>query len=219
MSRETVQVPKLDKFYQQFLQDEESARFVDLTTRHYTPGTLERLAVSGSRLSRRAAVLALSFVGDFRSNEVLGHLLHDRDRAVRMLADHGLRQVWFRAGTEEERAMLRRIQRLNNCHKHALAIELAEALTARNRQLAEAWNQRAIASYCLSDYDRAIDFCQEAIFQNRYHFLAVVGMGNAFMQLDNVSSALESFRLALDINPDLENIRGQVTHLEKILGE
>jgi hypothetical protein len=37
------------------------------------------------------------------------------------------------------------------------------------------------------------------------------------LQQDSVSAALDAFRLALKINPDLESVRGQILHLEKIL--
>jgi tetratricopeptide (TPR) repeat protein len=161
----------------------------------------------------------MGFIADMRSNEAMGRALRDSDRAVRMLADHGIRQIWFRSGTQAEQTSLRRIARLNGRNLHHRAIDEAGILVEQNRYLAEGWHQRAIASFALSEYDQAIDYCQEAIFLNRFHFLSVVGMGNSFLQLDNVPSALESFRLALDINPDLENIRGQVHHLEKILGD
>ncbi len=214
-----VRTPMLDRFYQQFLRDENSAKYISSISQVYCVGTLERLAAHGQRITRRAAVLAIGFVSDMTSNESLGRALRDEDRAVRMLADHGLRQIWFRSGTAAEQASLRKISRLNNRHHYNRALVDAESMTSENPYLAEAWNQRAIASYALSKYDRAIDFCQEVIFLNRHHFLSVVGMGNAFLQLDNVSAALESFRLALNINPDLENVRGQVLHLEKIIGE
>ncbi|MEZ6095115.1 MAG: tetratricopeptide repeat protein [Pirellulaceae bacterium] len=219
MSMEFVRTPILDRFYQQFLRDENSARFICSTTQVYCIGTLHRLALYGQRLTRRAASLAIGFLGDMTSNETMGRCLRDGDRAVRMLADHGLRQIWSRSGGPMEQSTLRRITRLNQRSQFHVALDLAEQLCEDNRYLAEAWNQRAIASFGLSEYDRAIDYAQETVFLNRYHFLTVVGMGNAFLQLDNVQAALESFRLALDINPDLDNVRGQVQHLEKIQGE
>jgi tetratricopeptide (TPR) repeat protein len=52
---------------------------------------------------------------------------------------------------------------------------------------------------------------------NRYHFLAAIGLANCHLQMDDVSAALEAFRLSLRINPDLESVRGQILHLEKIV--
>ena len=211
--------PMLDRFYQLFLRDENSVRFVNSVAQHYCIGTLEKLAIQADRLTRRGAVLALGFLSDMRSNEVLGRGLNDRDRAVRMLADHGLRQIWFRAGSDGEQAELRRLARLNVRNLPAQVIDAGEQLLLQNPQLPEAWNQIAIAHYGMGDYEAAIECCQECLFLNRFHFLSAVGMGNAHLQMDNFSAALECFRLALDINPDLENIRTQIQQLEKTWGE
>jgi hypothetical protein len=46
-----------------------------------------------------------------------------------------------------------------------------------------------------------------------------MGMAHCFLKLDYASQALSGFRLALQINPDLEGVRSQVTHLERLLKE
>lgn len=219
MSREFVRPPLLDKFYQEFLSNEQSADFVDCVSRHYCIDTLMELAQRGARSTRRAAVLALGFLGDYGALESLGRSLHDRDRAVRMLADHGLRQVWFRQGTPGEQLICRRAAILNGKGLFDQAIDWTTRAIAENDLLAEAWNQRALAYYSLSEYEQAISNCQEALYLNRYHFLAAIGLANSYLQLDSVTSALEAFRLALTIHPDLESVRGQILQLEKILDD
>ena len=209
--------PLMDRFYQQFLIDENSASFIQSITRHYTLGTIERLAVYGKRVTRRGAALAIGFLGDFRFNETMGRALHDRDRAVRMLADHGIRQLWMRDGTPEQQSSLRRVVQLNDRHRLAEAIDLADQLIEFNPNFAEAWNQRAIARYGIGEYAEAIEDCQETLFLNRFHFSAVLGVANCYLQLDEATFALEFFRSALEINPDLENVRGQISHLERSL--
>ncbi|MEM1305803.1 MAG: HEAT repeat domain-containing protein, partial [Planctomycetota bacterium] len=80
MDQQTPTSPIVVDFYQRYLDDQDSAAFVKRVARVYTCATLERLAVSGDRLGRRAAVLALGFMGDYTSNAVLGRALIDRDR-------------------------------------------------------------------------------------------------------------------------------------------
>ena len=63
--------PMLDLFYQQYLTDESSADFIQAVSRNYGLGTLERLAQTGGRLTRRASILAIGFIGDFSANEVM----------------------------------------------------------------------------------------------------------------------------------------------------
>ena len=42
-------------------------------------------------------------------------------------------------------------------------------------------------------------------------------MGRAYLELEDAFRALDSFRIALKINPDLENLRGQVRKLTQIV--
>ena len=217
MSEEFNRFPLLDKFYQQFLNDENSASFIQSVASNYGLGTLERLARYGNRVSRRAAVLALGFLADFRFNETMGRALHDSDRAVRLLADHGIRELWMRDGDGQQRQMLRRIMRLNSRHRLADALDLSDELIKLNPNIAETWNQRAISKYGLELYDEAISDCHEAMYLNRFHFTAALGIANCFLQMDDVYVALEFFRTALSINPDLESVRGQISQLERTL--
>lgn len=217
MSDEINRYPMLDRYYQQFLNDENSASFIQAVSRTYGLGTLERLARYGGRVSRRASILALGFLGDYQCNETLGRALHDSDRAVRLLADHGIRELWMRDGTDQQRHLLRRVVRLNTRHRLADALDLSDELIALNPIIAESWNQRAITKYGLEMYDEAIQDCQEALYLNRFHFTAALGVANCYLQMDDAYVALEFFRSALSINPDLEAVRGQISHLERTL--
>ncbi len=42
-------------------------------------------------------------------------------------------------------------------------------------------------------------------------------MGRAYLELGNPVSALESFRRALRLNPDLEGVRAQANRLAKLV--
>lgn len=217
MHDEPVPVPLIEKHYGRFLKSERSAEFIRDVSRHYTIASLEKLARCGGRITRRGAVLAIGFLGDITSNPVLGRRLVDRDRAVRMLADHGIRQLWMRVGNPHTEATLRRILRFNQRQQFADSIDLATELIAHYPATAEAWNQRAVAWYSLEDIENAIDDCRKALSLNPWHFLAALGSANCHLELGNIVEAIHDFRLALDINPDLEMVRTQVRQLQKIL--
>ena len=84
---------------------------------------------------------------------------------------------------------------------------------------AEAWNQRAVAQFACGHFAESIRDCHQALEINPYHFVAVAGMGHAYLQLQNPVSALECFRRALRLNPDLEGVRIQVARLTKLTEE
>lgn len=219
MSADPTRTPKLEAFYQQFLVDENSATFIESVASNYMVGTLERLARYGQRISRRAAVMAIGYLGDFSSNEIMGAALVDSDRGVRLLADHGIRDIWQRQGSVADQNGVRELHRLVGQSKMAEAIDSASELIRGNPDLGEAWNQRAVA-YCHEGfYEAAIEDCRETLNCNRFHFPAAMGIGHCCLLLNESSAALDGFRLALQINPDLDGVRRQIAHLERILKE
>ena len=134
-----------------------------------------------------------------------------------MLADHGIRELWQRQGTAGQQESLRRIFRLVDQSRREYAITAATQLIEVNPEFSEAYSQRAIAFCALGDYEAALVDCREALQFNRYHFPAAIGLAHCCMQIDEASGALAGYRLALNINPDLDSVRRQVSRLERML--
>jgi tetratricopeptide (TPR) repeat protein len=217
VSEKSQRISDLEMIYHAFLADQDVTAFVKKVSRRYSAGTLERVAQGAARLPRRAAVMALGFLGDYDCNAVLGRALADEDRGVRLLAETSLRSVWCRYATENDRQHLGAVIRLNTGQHFAEAIRWATELITRVPAFAEAWNQRAIAYFSTGRYVESIRDCRQTVELNPYHFGAVAGMGQCYLQLGNQLWALESFRRALAINPNLEGIRGNITSLERRL--
>lgn len=209
--------PKLNRYYQQYLNDEDAAAFIKAVSQHYTVGTLSRLCEHETRVTRRAAAMAIGFLADYRENAVLGRALHDEDRGVRLIAENGIRELWQRDGSEAQRQQLRIIIRRNTAGHFTQAIEIADALIDEAPWFAEAWNQRAIAYFNLNRFADSVGDCHQALELNAYHFAAAVGMGNCYLELNDAFAALENFRRALRVNPSLEGVRAQVEYLQRAL--
>jgi tetratricopeptide (TPR) repeat protein len=216
VSKEPLQ-PLLLVLYQQYLERQDATKFVRLTAERYSSGTLQRLARHANREVRRAAVLALGFLGDYDCNHTLGCALLDDDRTVRTLADNSIREVWGRAGAEAERRELRTIVRLNAAQMYKDALGRATWLIERAPWFAEAWQQRAVAHASLGRMVESIRDSHQALEINPYHFVAATSMGQAYLQLGNPVSALECFRRALRLNPGLEGVRAQVERLTRLV--
>jgi tetratricopeptide (TPR) repeat protein len=214
-----VRSPSLLILYQQYLSHQDSSCFVRETSSLYSNGTLQRLARHACREVRRAAVLALGFLGDYESNHTLGCALLDEDRTVRTLAENGIRTVWARAGNESDRQELGAIVRLNAAQMHRDAIVRATKLIERAPWFAEAWHQRAIAHSALGQLSDSIRDCHQTLEINPYHFVAATSMGQTYLQLENPASSLECFRRALRLNPGLEGVRAQVVRLARVVGD
>ena len=214
---EDLRQPRLLTFYQDYLDRPDCSAFSSRVGDHYTAGTLQRLTTHPRREVRRAAVLALGCLGDYECNPTLGAALLDEDRTVRILAENSIRQVWTRAADDKDRIQLDTLIRLNAARQFEKVVRMASDLIKRVPAFAEAWNQRAYAHHALGRYDESVRDCHEALEINPYHFIAAVGMGRAYLELGNPVSALESFRRALRLNPDLEGVRVQADRLAKLV--
>ncbi len=209
--------PRILTFYRDYLDRPDCRAFGSRVSDLYNAGTLQRLAVHPRREIRRAAVLALGCLGDYDTNATLGAALLDKDRTVRILAENGIRQVWVRAASGKDRTVLETIIRLNAARQFEKVLRMAGDLIARLPSYAEAWSQRAYAHHALGQYDQSLRDCAEALEINPYHFIAAVGMGRAYLELGNVLGALESFRRALRLHPDLEAVRVQADRLARLV--
>lgn len=211
--------PILAELYEQFLADRDQAAFVHRVAERYHTATLERLVLHNTRWVRRGAVLALGAIGDFSSNTILGHALIDPDRGVRILAETAIRAVWCRDGSWNQQQDLARVIGLNAAEKHDAARSAATRLIEENGQLAESWNQRAIANFAIERYLESIADCRRTMELNPFHFGASAGLGQCHMQLGDHQAALDTFRHTLKINPSMEGVRANVVYLQKLLGK
>jgi tetratricopeptide (TPR) repeat protein len=207
----------LQQLYRQYLVEQDVDEFTARIQARYTAATLERLLETAPNMARRAAALALGMVADYDSNQALGEALRDGDPGVRHLSESAIRNVWLRDGEPPQRQQLRTIARLNASGRHRKALLQATELIGSNENIAEAWNQRAIAHFGLTRYTESIHDCRRALTLNSYHFAAQTGIGQCFLRLGNDLWALESFRRALAIYPDLDDVRDHVAALERKL--
>ncbi len=216
---ETATQPELIRIYYRYLDNESTADFVATVAHRYSLATLERLAVYSQRVGRRAAVMALGFLADYPVNRTLGPALRDEDRGVRMLAESGVRQLWTRVGTCEQRRQLQQILQLNREERFGKSVRVATLFINKSHWIAEAWHQRGVAKLQRQWYEDAVGDFREAITRNAFHFPAAVGMGQCYLALDKPFSALQCFQDALRIYPDLEQVRAQVNYLRRVLEE
>jgi tetratricopeptide (TPR) repeat protein len=215
----STKVSRLLKAYQDYLESSDTASFVASIARNYTVPTLITILNRCDVLHRRAASLALGFLGDITCQDSLGVALSSSDRRLRLVADDSLRAIWARDASDGQRSTLDKIIRLNECDLFEEAVALCDQLIDDAPRYLEAYNQRALALFHLRDFDRSIDDCRRVLKISRYHYGAWIGMGHCLLENGDVWGALDSFRMALSIYPDLEPVRLQIRNLERSLQE
>jgi tetratricopeptide (TPR) repeat protein len=209
--------PALDRIYESYLKHERTARFIGDVSNHYTTATIARLLQTGDRMTRRAAALALGFLGSEEVNHALGMALHDEDRGVRFLAENALREAWLRVGTEDQRRRLRVVIRYCQSGRYHEAIDEATKLCEEAPKNAEVWNQRAIAWYQLKEYKKSAHDCMQALERNPYHFGAAVGLAHCCLELNDGFAAIDHLRRAVSLNPNMDGVQAQLEFLERSL--
>lgn len=217
MNENQLRQPVLNQLFQRYLSDENTARFIVDVAQRYTIGSLERLAECGDRICRRASTMALGFMANYSSNQVLGRRMGDDDRGVRLLAENGIRELWFRDGSDEQRKLLETIARMNRSEQFQQSAIAATNLIEDAPWFAEAWNQRAIAYFHLGQFVDSANDCQQTLELNAYHYAAAVGMAMSYMEMEDFRAALDCFKRALKLNPDLEDVRTRIMLLKQSL--
>jgi len=203
--------------YERYLVDQDVDLYLRRVSSRYTVGGLERVATSADRVARRGAVLALGRLAEYRSNAALGRALVDSDRGVRVLAENGIRRLWRQIGTSSQKQYLIAIGLHLEVKHYDRAAQLSTAMVEDAPWIAQAWYYRGKAFFHLEQLEAATRDCHQALEINAYHFMAASVMGQAYLLLGDPVSALDSFRRALRLNPNMEEVRAQVIHLQRSL--
>ncbi len=169
--------------------------------------------------TRRHATAWLGEVGVIADAPVLIGALSDQDEVVRALAEHSVWQVWSRSGDTEADGLLQiGIEQMNRGDGPG-AVETFTKVIQRKPDFAEAWNKRATVYFLMGEHEKSLRDCDEVMKRNPVHFGALAGYGQLYLQLDQPERALEYFRRALRVNPNLGAVRQVIPQLEQLLTE
>ncbi|HSL49781.1 MAG TPA: tetratricopeptide repeat protein [Candidatus Deferrimicrobiaceae bacterium] len=169
--------------------------------------------------TRRHATAWLGEVGVIADAPVLIGALSDQDEVIRALAEHSVWQVWSRSGDTEADSLLQiGIEQMNRGDGPA-AVETFTKVIQRKPDFAEAWNKRATVYFFMGEHEKSLRDCDEVMKRNPVHFGALAGYGQLYLQLDQPERALEYFRRALRVNPNLGAVRQIIPQLEQLLTE
>lgn len=175
---------------------------------------------SAEAATRAQAIVWLANLGTMADAPLLEARLRDESPFVRAFAEQGLWLLWGRSGRPEiDRVMARGVQAMQDGHREAEAIALFTEVIESNPAFAEGWNKRATAYFLVGEYDKSIADCDEVLKRNPHHFGALSGLGEIYLRLAKPEQALQWFRRALEVNPNLLGVEMRIKQLEEQLGE
>ena len=180
------------------------------------PSRAQALAARGKSgpQERRRGASALEAVGRMDDAPALIAALRDSDERVRAIAEGALWAVWSRSGDARIDDLLKRgISQMRDEH-FGEAIATFTRVIQLKPDFAEGWNKRATVYYLAGEYRRSLADCDEVIKRNPQHFGALSGYGQIYLQLGQPGKALEYFRRALEVNPNLDQLQSVIEALE-----
>jgi tetratricopeptide (TPR) repeat protein len=145
--------------------------------------------------------------------------LADRHPYVREAAVQAVWLAWSRSGDAETDRMLNRGSDEMSAGRHAQAIRIFSDVIRRRPEFAEGWNKRATAYYLAGELDKSLADCNEVIKRNPQHFGALSGYGQIYLKREEYDKAIDYFRRALAVNPNLSDLEEIIPRLEETLRE
>ena len=167
--------------------------------------------------ARLAGVDRLAAIGLMVDADRVIERLGDSDPRIRNSAAAAVWQIWGRSGDPAiDKLFARGLKQMQSA---ALGDALAtfNEVVRRKPSFAEGWNKRATIYFLLGENEKSLKDCEEVFRRNPKHFGALAGAGQIHLQLGNMRSALEFFRRAVKVNPDLEGPAQMIPLLERHL--
>lgn len=177
---------------------------------------LAALAATDSS-ARLHGVERLAEIGVMADADRLLDRLHDTDAGVREASAAALWQIWGRSGDPAiDKLFARGVEQMQ---ASALVDALAtfDEIVRRKPAFAEGWNKRATIYFLLGRNDESLKDCNEVFKRNPNHFGALSGAGQIHLKLGDPRLALQFFRRAVAVNPDLEGPAQMIPILEEHL--
>ena len=174
-----------------------------------------RALVNPDPATRRAAAGQFGKVGRMDDVAALVKALRDRDPETRTLAEAAIWEIWGRSGDREIDELYLNGVELMSYGAAGEAIKTFNIIISRKPDFAEAWNKRATLYYSIGDYAKSLHDCDEVMKRNPLHFGALAGYGLIYTQMGQPARALDYFRRALKINPNMQGVSRNIELLEQ----
>ncbi|HEY5963277.1 MAG TPA: tetratricopeptide repeat protein [Xanthobacteraceae bacterium] len=127
--------------------------------------------------------------------------------------------LWTASGSDTANLLMTRAKTAIEASDLDLAIELLNSIVKLKPDYVEAWNRRATLHYMRKDFGASLDDIRQVLSREPRHFGAMSGLGMILQEFGDEKRALEVFRRALEVHPNLQKIPDLVKTLsEKVEG-
>ncbi|MBA3908711.1 MAG: hypothetical protein C0524_02265 [Rhodobacter sp.] len=121
---------------------------------------------------------------------------------------------WSKSGSPAMDLLLQRGRDAMAMGDNKTAIDHFSAIIDYSPDFAEAWNARATAYFNAGDFGPSVADIAQVLKLNPRHFGALAGLGMILEETGNTDRALDVYKAALDLHPNLEGVSDAVKRLE-----
>lgn len=126
---------------------------------------------------------------------------------------------WVQTPSDTAALLMTRSKAAIDAKQFDVATKLLDSIIKLRPDYIEAWNRRATVFYLQNNYERSLADIEQVLVREPRHFGALAGLGMIMQELGDDKRALDAFRKALAINPNLEKVPDLVKSLtEKVEG-
>ena len=176
--------------------------------------------LSAAEPSRRAEAIAwIAQYGMPSDDAALRLRLNDANPFVRRYAEQGLWLLWGRSGDEAIDALMERGLAEMHAQQFKASIATFTEVIRRKPAFAEGWNRRATVLFLAGDLRKSLADCNEVMKRNPNHFGALAGYGQIYFRLEQYEKAIEYWKRALRVNPNMESVEMGIKDAEERLAE
>lgn len=172
---------------------------------------------SDEAVNRAEATAWFAGNGSGEDTRILVERLTDDSPAVREVAEQGLWILWAKSGDNDlDGLMSKGVTELHSGRIQDAVATFSEVID-RKPEFAEAFNQRAMALFMIGDFKSSLADCNEVIKRNPQHFGALSGFGQIYFRQEQYAKAIQYWRRALEINPNMPTIVKNIKAAEQMM--
>jgi tetratricopeptide (TPR) repeat protein len=149
-----------------------------------------------------------------RLDQLFDQLKVAKSEAEGLAIEEQIVALWLQSGDARIDAKMDQAISAMDTGAFALALRYLDDIVRMRPDYAEGWNKRATVYYALGGYQESLDDIDKTLALEPRHFGAIAGKGLVMLELGLDEQALDAFKQALEIDPQLTQIRTEVMLLE-----
>lgn len=152
---------------------------------------------------------------DDRLNELFERLHVTQDPAEAQQLEQIIWVIWKRSELESTNILMQQGEEAMNAGDFTTALQTFNAMVKLEPEFAEGWNKRATIHYLIDNYAASVADVERTLALEPRHFGALAGLGLVYDSMHEKKKALEAYRSALEIHPNLFGVQISIEQLSK----